>query len=304
LAARSLALIAVLALSAALARAELAEVAILHTNDLHGQLDRAEALIATLHALREKHPASIQLDAGDAFESKLPGSVASGGREIVDFLNRAGYDGFTPGDNEFVDYRLSDVLANLKRLAFPALSANLRVNGEPIALPYFVYTRGGARLAVIGVYGDHKSLARFGVEELSVRRVVQPLVAALTGKVDCIVLLSHSGAERERGFAREIRGIDVIVGGSTHAARDPEVVNGTVIVRAQARGAAVGLLVLEIDTDQHRVKKWRFERVETGTAVVSPDPWRGVPATGSSGSRAPFRGPAAAPPPAGRRRST
>jgi 5'-nucleotidase len=268
----ALALIAALALATAPARAEVAEVAILHTNDLHGQLDRAEALLATLRRLRAQHPASIQLDAGDTFESKIPGSVASGGREIVEFLNRAGYDGFTPGDNEFVDYRLSDVLANLKRLAFPALSANLRVNGEPIALPYFVYTRGGARLAVIGVYGDHKSLARFGVEELSVRQSVRPLVAALKGKVDCIVLLSHSGAERERGYARDIPGIDVIVGGSTHAALDPEVVNGTVIVRAQARGAAVGLLVLEIDTDLHRVQKWRFERVPTRPAAAAPAP--------------------------------
>jgi 5'-nucleotidase len=261
LAPRAFVLIAIVALAAAPARAQLAEVAILHTNDLHGQLERAEALIATLQALRARHPASLQLDAGDAFESKRPGSVAGGGREIVDFLNRAGYDGFTPGDNEFVDYRLPDVLANLKRLAFPALSANLRVDGEPIALPYFVYTRGGARLAVIGVYGDHKSLARFGVQELSVRQSVRPLVAALKGKVDCIVLLSHSGAERERGYPREIPGIDVIVGGSTHAALDPEVVNGTVIVRAQARGAAVGLLVLEVDTQLHRVQKWRFERV-------------------------------------------
>jgi 5'-nucleotidase len=268
----ALALIAALALSAAPARAEVAELAILHTNDLHGQLDRAEALIATLHALRVQHPASVQLDAGDAFESKVPGSVASGGREIVDFLNRAGYDAFTPGDNEFVDYRLSDVLANLKRLAFPALSANLRVNGKPIALPYFVYTRGGVRLAVIGVYGDHKSLARFGVQELSVRESVRPLVAALKGKVDCIALLSHSGAERERGYARDIPGIDVIVGGSTHAALEPEVVNGTVIVRAQARGAAVGLLVLEVDTGLHRVQKWRFERVATHTARAAPAP--------------------------------
>jgi hypothetical protein len=45
-----------------------------------------------------------------------------------------------------------------------------------------------------------------------------------------------------------------------------------VIVRAQARGAAVGLLVLEVDTGLHRVQKWRFERVATHTARAAPAP--------------------------------
>jgi 2',3'-cyclic-nucleotide 2'-phosphodiesterase (5'-nucleotidase family) len=199
-------------------------VAILHTNDFHGRLDRADRLIETLRALRARHPESILLDAGDAFESAAPGAVETGGRAMVDFMNRACYDGYTLGDNEFVDFRLEDVLANLKRMAFPTLSANLRVKGEPIALPYFVYERGGATIAVIGLYGDHKSLERFGVEELPAKKTAQDLVSALKGKVDCIVLLSHSGARRERGYAKAIPAIDVIVGGSTHAARDPEVV--------------------------------------------------------------------------------
>ncbi|HEY8154304.1 MAG TPA: metallophosphoesterase [Myxococcota bacterium] len=248
------------------ARAEGVQVAILHTNDLHGRIDPAVRLLETIRALRARHPASILLDAGDAFESKVPGSVETGGREMVAFMNRAGYDGRAFGDNEFVDFRLEDALANVKRLAFPTLSANLRVKGVPLGLPYFVYQRGGATLAVIGVYGDHKSLARFGVEELSSKESVRELASALAGKVDCIVLLSHAGVKRERGYAKAIPGIDVIVGGSTHATLDPEVVGKTVIVRAEARGAAVGALVLEIDTDRDRVQKWSFERVPTAAA--------------------------------------
>jgi 2',3'-cyclic-nucleotide 2'-phosphodiesterase (5'-nucleotidase family) len=116
------------------------------------------------------------------------------------------------------------------------------------------------------------SLARFGVEELSSKQTVRGLVSALEGKVDCIVLLSHAGAGRERGYAKAIPGIDVIVGGSTHAALDPQVVGKTVIVRAAARGAAVGALVLEIDTDRDRVQKWSFDRVPTGAAASPTEP--------------------------------
>jgi 2',3'-cyclic-nucleotide 2'-phosphodiesterase (5'-nucleotidase family) len=252
------------------ARAAVVEVAILHTNDLHGKQGRAGGLLETIRALRARHRESILLDAGDAFESKIPGAVESGGREMVEFMNGAGYDGRVPGDNDFVDFGLEDVLANLRRLAFPTLAANLRVKGEPLGLPYFVYQRGGATLAVIGVYGDHKSLARFGVEELSAEQTVRGLVSALKGRVDCIVLLSHSGVKRERGYARAVPGIDVIVGGSTHAALDPEVIGTTVIVRAEARGAAVGALLLEIDTDRDRVQRWRFERLPTGAPAAEP----------------------------------
>jgi 2',3'-cyclic-nucleotide 2'-phosphodiesterase (5'-nucleotidase family) len=250
------------------ARAETARVAILHTNDFHAHLERGPRVIATIRALRERHPASILLDAGDAFESQVPGAVANGGREMVDFMNRAGYDGYTWGDNEFVEFRLDDVLANLRRFAFPVLSANLRVKGEPIGLPFFVYPRDGALIAVIGVYGDRKALARFGVEELSSKQTVREYVELLRGKVDCIVLLSHAGAVRERGYARAIEGIDVIIGGSTHASLPPEVVGKTVIVRAAARGAAVGLLELEIDTQRDRVQAWRFERVLTRASAA------------------------------------
>jgi 2',3'-cyclic-nucleotide 2'-phosphodiesterase (5'-nucleotidase family) len=270
--AAALALLLGTVLAAGAARAQVAKLAILHTNDFHMRLDRGERVIETVRALRARHPASILLDAGDAFESQVPGAVESGGREMVEFMNRAGYDGWTFGDNEFVDFRLEDVLANVRRFAFPTLSANLRVKGEPIAMPFFVYERAGATIAVIGVYGDRKALSRYGVEELSSKKSVRDYVLLLKHKVDCIVLLSHAGASREHGYAEAIPGIDVIIGGSTHAAREPEVVNGTVIVRAAARGTHVGLLELELDTAADRVARWRFERVPTAAVSAPPAP--------------------------------
>ncbi len=260
------------ALAAAPARAEIVKLTILHTNDFHGRVDLAERVIATIRALRASHPNSLLLDAGDSFESKIPGVVENGGRDVVDFMNRAGYDGYTPGDNEFVKFRLEDVLANIKRFSFPTISSNLRVNGELLGLPFVVYERGGASVAVIGVYGDHKALAPLGVEELPQKDSVRKYVAALKGKVDFIVLLSHAGFERERGYAHGVPGIDVIVGGSTHAAMPPEVVDGALIVRAQAHGAGVGVLDLEVDTELKKLHAWHFELVPTKTAAVPVSP--------------------------------
>jgi 2',3'-cyclic-nucleotide 2'-phosphodiesterase (5'-nucleotidase family) len=258
---RALACALALCLGAAPASAELARVTLLHTNDFHGSLERGERVIETIRTLRARHRDAILLDAGDAFESKVPGAVESGGRAMVDFMNRAGYDGYTFGDNEFVDFRLADVVANVRRFRFPVISANLRVNGAPVGLPFFIYQRAGATLAVIGVYGDHKPLARFGVEELSSKKTVREYAKLLAGKVDCLVLLSHAGYVREQGYARAIPELDVIVGGSTHAARDPEVMGKTVIVRASARGSSIGALELVIDTERNRVASWHFDRV-------------------------------------------
>jgi len=252
------------------ARAEIVKLTILHTNDFHGRMDRAESVIETLRRLRESHPDALLLDAGDTFESKVPGAVASGGKDVVAFLNRAGYDGYTPGDNEFVEFRLADVLANLQAFQFPTISSNLRVNGAPLGLPFVVYWRNGASVAVIGVYGDRKKLARFGVEELGSKESLRRYVEQLKGKVDLIVVLSHAGAERERAYAQAVPGIDVIIGGSSHAALPPEVVNGTLIVRAQAYGAAVGVSELEIDTTQKKLHAWRFERVPTQAPAPAP----------------------------------
>jgi 2',3'-cyclic-nucleotide 2'-phosphodiesterase (5'-nucleotidase family) len=250
-----------------LARAATAHVTIIHTNDFHSTLARGERVIATIRQLRTLHPQSILLDAGDAFESQRPGAVANGGGEMVEFMNRAGYDGYTLGDNEFVDFRLADVLANVKRFRFPVISANLRVEGRPIALPFFVYQRDGATIGVIGIYGDHKALARFGVEELSSKKTIAYWASLLKNKVDCLVLLSHAGFEREHGYAEAVPDLDVIIGGSTHAPRAPELVGRTLIVRAAARGLIVGSTELEIDTEKNRVTSWRFEPVDTELAA-------------------------------------
>ena len=72
----------------------------------------------------------------------------------------------------------------------------------------------------------------------------------------------------------------MIVGGSTHAARDPEVV-GRDRDRARRRRAAPpsGVLELEIDTDRNQLHAWRFERVPTRAESrphAAPRPQRGA----------------------------
>src|SRR3546814_10400163 len=58
---------------------------------------------------------------------------------------------------------------------------------------------------------------------------------------DIVMLLSHQGTATDRKLARELDGVDIIVGGHSHdILRQPELVDGTWIVQAMADAAVLG----------------------------------------------------------------
>ena len=138
------------------ARGEIVDVTLLHTNDFHCRFDRSEAVIRTIRTLRKQYPHSLLLDAGDAFEIKVPKAALTRGEALVEFMNRAGYDVMTLGDNAFDGFTLPDIQRCMAQFTFPILNANLVVQktGSPLALPYFVFTRNGATIGVIGIYDE------------------------------------------------------------------------------------------------------------------------------------------------------
>ena len=118
-------------LAAAPARPRSSKLTILHTNDLHGRARSRRARDRDdPRAAREPPGARSCSTPATPSRARSRAPVETGGRAVVDFMNRAGYDGYTPGDNEFVEFRLEDVLANVRRFSFPTLSANLRVKGR------------------------------------------------------------------------------------------------------------------------------------------------------------------------------
>src|SRR3546814_18908934 len=68
---------------------------------------------------------------------------------------------------------------------------------------------------------------------------------------DIVMLLSHQGTATDRKLARELDGVDIIVGGHSHdILRQPELVDGTWIVQAMADAAVLGELRLEVGADK------------------------------------------------------
>ena len=102
----------------------------------------------------------------------------------------------------------------------PGPQSPLRTNKQ--LKSHHVYTVDGHRVGVIGIdikgkteLSSSPSPGTYLLDEVT---TAQKYINELRGMgVNKIVLLSHVGLERDRAFARQLRGVDVIVGGDSHS---------------------------------------------------------------------------------------
>jgi len=220
------------------------DLTILHTNDLHGKLsDRAAERIA-----REKSSAEncLLLDAGDAV---LSGNIyyRPGGEPVLARMSDLGYDAMAMGNREF--HFLGPGLKTKVKLArFPILCANLRSEIEigPSVVPSISMEVGGMKVGIFGLTVPMIT-KRMMVSKLSPFWFEDPIevgvkiAAELKREVDLLIALTHIGLKLDMELAGSAPGIDIIVGGHTHAVTDePEVVGDTAIVQSGAWGRYLG----------------------------------------------------------------
>ena len=123
---------------------------ILHSNDVHGQID-GYAYIAALKAELAKRGAEVILaDAGD-FSQGDPYVSLSKGASAIEMMNAAGYDVVTLGNHEF-DYGYAQLMENLGKASFKVICADVLKDGKTICDPNLVYTtKSGVKLGFFGM---------------------------------------------------------------------------------------------------------------------------------------------------------
>jgi 2',3'-cyclic-nucleotide 2'-phosphodiesterase (5'-nucleotidase family) len=163
-------------------------------------------------------------------------------------MSEVGYDAMSMGNREF--HFLERGLKTKTGLArFPILSANLRGQSDELSRtvkPYIVKTLGDTRVALFGLTVPmitQKMLA----SKFSPYWFEDPLVAAaelvprLRECADFVIALTHIGLEKDQLLAASVPGIDLIVGGHTHAVLEDLIrVGDTVIVQAGSWGHFLG----------------------------------------------------------------
>lgn len=217
------------------------KVTLLHTNDTHSRIEpfpddgrqwgglggvaRRSRLIKQIRA-EEQHV--LLLDAGDIFQGTPYFNFFEGEVEFK-AMSEMGYDLATIGNHDF-DNGIDGLKKMLPHADFPFVTANYDFSRTALKDhfdPYKILERGGIRFGVFGLGVALQGLvpeALFGntryQDPLAVsREMVQELQHQ---QVDMIIALSHLGYQypgekvSDRVLAREVEGLDLIIGGHTH----------------------------------------------------------------------------------------
>jgi 5'-nucleotidase / UDP-sugar diphosphatase len=281
---------------------------ILHTNDMHSELiphspavdyrpgeetpaiggfaRLATAVDEIRENKREEGEPVLLFDAGD-FLGGAPFAwlALNGSAAELTIMQKMGYDAVTIGNHEY-DYG-PDVLAQyLLQAGYPeahqktlVLASNTEAPSDhPLAARGLYRKTGmfelenGLKVGVFGLIGKDAVQVMGdsgGVQFLDQRETARQMVDELREQgADVIVCLSHSGVDEDRELAREVSGIDVIVGGHSHTALYKPVLEGdTIIVQAGSLGDYLGQLELAYNPNTGKV---RVRNEENGHPFLIP----------------------------------
>jgi 2',3'-cyclic-nucleotide 2'-phosphodiesterase (5'-nucleotidase family) len=247
-------------------------ILLLHTNDIHGHVERIPTLAGLVKAERAKRTDVLWLDAGDAVGG-TPVSSVYRGTPVFTAASMAGVDVACLGNHDF-DYGWERIAKFREAATYPLLCANARSPaGEPLGdAGWMVFPVDGVRVGVIGVVtektpGMTETRGIEGVRFEAARDALRRLVAEVRPKCDVLVALTHVGYDEDVEIARTVKGIDVVVGGHSHTdLPGPVQVGDAIVVQAFCNGERLGRLELTIDLEARRVVRWEGKPI-----VVDPE---------------------------------
>ena len=264
---------------------------ILHTNDLHGHVEPwagwgelADRTIGGLDrlatAIKQARTAAgpgrtLLLDAGDTFGDTLIADRTKG-KVMVDAMNAMRYDAMVIGNHE-PDFTAATLKERIREARFPVLAANIRVgNGQLFARPYVLRVVNGVHVGILGLAYPNTpaTTASKNVEGLTFLDAVETARAFVPRLRDegaqLVIVLSHYGLASDQKLARDVAGIDLIVGGHSHNRMTDAVREGdTLIVQAGAHGSDLGRI--DLDIANGRIVGHRRRLITIDNATYAPD---------------------------------
>jgi 2',3'-cyclic-nucleotide 2'-phosphodiesterase (5'-nucleotidase family) len=265
--------------------AQTATVTFLHLNDVYEISPKQgrggfAPLMTLLKQERATAPDAITTLGGDLIGSSMMSGITKG-TQMIELMNAIGLDVAVPGNHEF-DFGSEVLKQRLAESKFAWLGTNvLGEDGKIFGGLVPLLTRKVGELT-IGFFGiltpDTRHLSNTGpdVRFAPVLETARAAVKQLREQgADAVVALTHLTIAQDRELAREVRGIDVILGGHEH---DPMTVyeGGVFIFKVGVDAHYLGVARIEIEKVQAQrgpqVKVWPREWRMISTAGVAPDP--------------------------------
>ena len=254
------------------------KIYIYHTNDIHSHFQfwpRIRDFVT-----KEKNQFSGQtflFDVGDFVDRFHPYTEATAGKGNVHLLNEAQYDAVTIGNNEGITLSHEELNALYEDAEFPCVIANLFTEDgtrPEWAVPYQIFeTAKGTKLGVIGV-----TIPYTNFYEPLYWTVTDPLealhhwVRLVKEQADIVIVLSHLGLSDDERIAREIRDVDIILGGHTHhILQNGEQVEGTLLACTGKHGQFLGKVEIEFDQEEKMIRAKRAKLIPTEQLPPAPD---------------------------------
>jgi 5'-nucleotidase/UDP-sugar diphosphatase len=276
------------------------QITILHTNDHHGRFwpnkegELGLAPRATLiQTIRKEVQAAgghvLLLDAGDV-NTGVPQSDLQDAEPDFKGMALLGYDVMAIGNHEF-DKPMETLLKQREWGGFPFISANIydKKTNERIFPSHITKEVDDLKITIFGLTTEDtpvKSNPKYtkDFKFVPVVEEAKTLVPKLRPQSDVLIALTHIGHYEDENhgadapgdvtLARQVDGIDIIVGGHTQKPLfKPDIQNGTIIAQAEEWGKYVGRLDLEFLNGKLTLKEVKLIPVnlKTSEEKIKPD---------------------------------
>lgn len=227
-------------------------VTVLHTADTHSHIDPFPAdhphypglggMARRAHLvqrLRAESSELLLLDSGDMFFG-TPYFSRFGGEPELELMSRMGYTAATLGEHDFHN-GVAGFERVMHKARFPLVVSNYDFGTTRLGLrvqPHLIRLCDGVKVGIfalgIGFEGILAPSRHIGVRHLDPLETARQMVFLLREYHRChmVICLSHLGLDHldnrpsDRKLAREVRGIDLILGGHSHLLlQQPEIIH-------------------------------------------------------------------------------
>lgn len=263
------------------------ELSIIHTNDIHSQIEPINKnvegfmadkggivrLLTYIDQEKSKNNNVLLLDAGDFSQGSSFYSIYHGEVEIA-FMNTINYDAATLGNHEF-DLGMENLAKLVKSANFPFVNCNYDFTNTPLnglIKPYIIIHKSGLKIGIFGLGPQNLSNLTFkkNVEGILYKDTFESayeIADKLKNEEECdlVICLSHIGWDNKDAYSKtgvnvcdstlalHSKDIDIIIGGHSHTYMEQgkvvENINGQPVYINQTSGvtATVGKMDIVLE---------------------------------------------------------